>query len=112
MKLVVDYFRHAGVLRVLLALLAITIIAFAPFSGEYAIKHGWAMVPTIIVPALVPIVFFVLWLDILMASVFRADAAGDETRRQRFGMIVKADVILVSVLTLSWLPYFYSVVAV
>lgn len=112
MKLFISYFRHAGVLRLMLAMLAIIIICFAPFAGEYAIKEGWAIVPTIIVPALVPIVFFVLWLDVLMASVFRADAVGDEVRRQRFGTIVKTDVILVTLLTLSWLPYFYSIVAI
>ncbi|MBE9516376.1 MAG: hypothetical protein IME93_05310 [Proteobacteria bacterium] len=112
MSLFVDYFKKAGVLRIMLALLAITVTVTAPFAGEHAVKEGWAIVPTIIVPATVPIIFFVIWLDVLMASVFRADAVGDEVKRQRFATIVKLDVVLVSVMTLSWLPYFYSIVAI
>ncbi|MDH5632312.1 MAG: hypothetical protein OEZ10_04875 [Gammaproteobacteria bacterium] len=112
MQLAVTYAREAGVLRIMLAMLAIAVIASAPFAGDHAITEGWAMIPTVVVPATVPIVFFVLWLDALMAAVFRADAVDDEVRRVRFGNIVKADIILVSVLTLSWLPYFYSVLAV
>lgn len=112
MQLAVTYAREAGVLRILLAILTVAIVVSAPFAGDHAITEGWAMVPTVIVPATVPIVFFVLWLDVLMAAVFRADAVEDEIRRERFGTIVKADIVLVSVLTLSWLPYFYSVLAV
>lgn len=112
MKLISDYFRQAGALRIMLALFTLCVTAFAPFAGDHGIKQGWAVLPTIIIPATVPIVFFVIWLDVLMASVFRADAVGDEARRQRFANIVKFDVVLVSVMTLSWLPYFYSIVVI
>jgi hypothetical protein len=112
MRLITDYLNQAGALRIMLALLTLFVSASAPFAGDHAIREGWAVVPTIIIPATVPIVFFVIWLDVLMASVFRADAVGDEARRQRFANIVKLDVVLVSVMTLSWLPYFYSVVAI
>lgn len=112
MKLITDYLRQAGALRIMLALLTLFITVSAPFAGNHAIKEGWAVVPTIIIPATVPIVFFVIWLDVLMASVFRADAVGDESRRQRFSNIVKLDVVLVTLMTLSWLPYFYSVLSV
>jgi len=98
--------NHVGVLRMMLFGLAVVIILFAPFSGGEVVYSGWAMVPSLIVPALVPIVFFVLMLDLMMSAVFRADARGDA--RRRYGHLVVASLVLGVTLLASWLPFYMA----
>lgn len=80
--------------------------AMAPLSTGETQYSGWGMVPTLIVPAIVPILFFVIWLDVLMTWVFRIDAEGDE--RVRLGRVMIFDLAMVALLTLSWIGFFLS----
>jgi len=98
--------NHVGVLRMMLYGLTVAIILFAPFSGGEVVYSGRAMVPSLIVPALVPIVFFVLMLDLMMSAVFRADARGDA--RRRYGHLVATSLVLGMLLLASWLPFYLA----
>ncbi len=104
--MLVRYVKKVGVLRALLALLAVAAVIGSRFTGDRAVYSGPEMIPTLIVPAVAPIVFFVLLLDMLMGSVFMIDKSGAE--RARFRFIVGADLVLAAAVLLSWLPYFVS----
>jgi hypothetical protein len=100
------FLRRIGALRVMLAALTLAVVAFAPFARGEVSYSGWAMVPTLIVPAISPIVFFVLLLDMLMARVFLGST--DETGRQRYRTVLWMDVVLVGLLVLAWIPFFMT----
>lgn len=102
------FVERVGPLRVLLTLSTLIVIGFSPFTGDRAILEGWAIVPTLIVPAIVPILFFVIWLDILMASVFMSDQA-EAAGKARFRFIVRMDLVLVVLLSASWARFFLSI---
>lgn len=76
------------------------------FTGD-PVYEGWAVIPTLVFPAIVPIIFFVIWLDVLMSSVYMSDTSGDE--RNKFKFIIKMDLLLVLGLVSFWANYFYSI---
>ena len=91
-------------LRVVMVLVTITLVILSRFSSQEVAYSGWAMIPTLIAPALVPILFFVILLDVLMAWVFRIDAQADD--RGRLGRVIVIDLLQVVVLVASWSGYF------
>lgn len=95
-----------GALRVALALLALFTIVMAPAAGTTPIYSGWGVVSTVIVVALAPMILMLLLLDALMGRVFMVDATGAE--RQRFGLVVKTNLVLAAVLVGFWAPYFMA----
>ena len=99
--------QYIGVLRLMLLTLAYTLIAFRPFAdGDYE-YFAWSMVPKLIVPALVPIVFMVMLLNILMAFVFMSDKEG--TERKRFQNVIGIDVFTAIVMLVVWFGFFMSI---
>ena len=105
-----DMFRRLvtriGVLRALLASLTIFLIAMAPFAGGQTQLSGWAMVPTLIVPAIVPMLLFVLPLDMTMSGIYQSSKPVDQKPRYKF--IILMDAVLLAALILAWLPFFYD----
>jgi len=69
--------------------------------------QGWAFVTTVIVPALVPIFFFVILLDILMSALFLSSSTGEQRARYRF--VIRIELALWALLTLAWTPLFLQV---
>jgi len=65
------------------------------------------MVPTLIVPAIAPILFFVLGFDLMMSSILAADKKDDE--KAKFYFIIKLEAILLVTMFLFWLPYYMSI---
>ena len=108
--MVTTLIKRIGVLRFLLVTLVAIFILASRFTGEQAAYSGWEMIPTLIVPAVAPIVFFVLLLDMMMAGVFMVDKQGDE--RKRFKFIVNLDLLLTIGMLVSWVPYFISIASV
>jgi len=94
-----------GVLRALLASLTIFLIAMAPFAGGQTQLSGWAMIPTLIVPAVVPMLLFVFPLDMTMSGIYLSSKAVDQ--RPRYKFIIIMDSMLLATLILAWLPFFY-----
>jgi len=100
---ILDFLSELGALRILLALIALVAVAFAPVPGVASARAGWALVTTAVIPALGPVVFAVLLFDMLMSRVLMSDAEGEARRRYRRALAF--DGVVVAVLLLSWLPF-------
>ena len=103
-KSIVAYIVDFGILRVLLILLAIVLMTLRPWAEAEVIHGEWSMIPTLIAPALVPIVFMGLWLDVIMCFVFKSDKTG--AVRKMYKIAIATDVTTVLVLLLVWLTFF------
>lgn len=99
-------FKTLGPLRTLLGLLLISLVVMRPFAGGPVRYTDWSLVPGMVVPALVPIVFFVIMLDMIMTNVFRASSEGAE--RARFARILKIEAAGLVLLLAAWIPFFAS----
>ena len=95
--------HRIGPLRFILQLLALIFIFLSLSVGDTVYYSGWKMLPSLIVPALIPIVFFGMLLELLMSTVFLIDAEEPENR-SRFMTIVKIDLLLIAGLLLFWVP--------
>ena len=103
-KSIIAHIVDFGILRVLLILLAIVLMALRPWSDAEVIYGEWSMIPTLVAPALVPIVFMGLWLDVIMCFVFKSDKTG--AVRKMYKIAIATDVTTVLVLLLVWLTFF------
>ena len=72
-----EFSQLLGPLRLVLALVLGILAAMAPFALAPTSYEGWAFATTVIVPALVPIFFFVTLLDVLMSAVFMSSSSGE-----------------------------------
>lgn len=91
-------------LRLILAVAAVSLIVFATAPGTEIILHGAGIIPTLLLPVISPLVFFVLLLDSLMIKVFLTEKTGSERTQYRFALYL--NLLLVVVLFLRWYPYF------
>ena len=98
--------QQMGVLRVVLVSGAIADILAAPSPGTPVVYTGWAVVTTLIVPVLAPILLQVLLLDALMGRVLMSSSQGTERARYRRVMIV--DLVIAAMLVAGWAPYFLA----
>lgn len=96
--------KKIGFLRLLLVVGIFVLIGFAPFSGGEVHYSGWRIVPSLIVPSIVPMVLFVLPLDMTMCGVFMSGET--DAARARYRFIIAMDVLLFAALLLAWLPFF------
>jgi hypothetical protein len=96
-----------GVLRGALVASAAIFAPLALTTGERAARSGWEMVPTLIVPAMAPIIFFVLAFDLMMSSILFGAHEGEKKARYR-GIVVTEAIVLVA-LAAFWIPYFLSI---
>lgn len=100
--------RRLGVMRVALAVMALLLVVLMPLPG-FEPKNGFEEFRSVVVPALSPILFMVVMLDVLMSKVHMIDA--EESRKMKFRFIIRFELIVALVLMLSWLPFFISVSA-
>ena len=100
--------QRLGAMRVALTLMAAALVVLVPWPGPGEDNELGAF-RALVVPALSPILFMVLMLDVLMSRVQMADAGGEARNRYRF--IIRFELVVALVLALSWLPYFISVTA-
>ena len=105
MKALLLIARLLGPLRLMLVVSVFVLIVLAPLVGSDVYYSGWKMGPTLIAPAVVPIFFFVILFDVLMCLVSRIDKPAIE--RQRFGSIVRIELVLLALMTAVWVPAFY-----
>ena len=94
---------NIGPLRFLLQALTLVFIFLSLAVGDTVHYAGWRMLPTLIVPALIPIFFFGMLLELMMSTVFMLDAEEAE-KKSRFRLIIKIDILLVAGLLLFWIP--------
>ena len=93
-----------GMLRIVLGLCVLVLIGFAPFSGGPVHYDFPQIVPSLLVPTLVPMLFFVILLDMLMTRVFMIETSA--ATRRRFKNILWLECGLLVVLTAAWWPFF------
>jgi hypothetical protein len=98
------FLAQFGLMRLVLACMALALIFFVPAPGTPPVYQGLGLIPTVLVPVLAPILFMVLMLDVLMASVFMIDKKG--AARARYRMIQLLNLALAVALVLFWIPYF------
>lgn len=94
-------------LRVMLAILVLLLCIFSPAAGTRANYEGIAVLQTLIMPALTPLVFMVLLLDALMNRVWLIDAKGDDA--VKFRNIMRIDLLMVVIIFIVWIPYFIAI---
>ncbi len=96
-------------LRVVLALLGMGLMFLRPVPGAGMELEGWAVVSTLLAPALAPIVFMLFMLDALMSRVLMV---GQEslTEKARHKRIMIMDLIIGISFLAYWLPYFSHLV--
>lgn len=102
--------RQLGPLRIGLSAVVLLLIALSPFAGMETNYDNWSVIPTIIAPVLVPIVFFVLWLDVLMSKVFGSQAASSFDKK-RHQLAVRVNLVAVIALIVAWARFYYQLVA-
>jgi hypothetical protein len=103
------YIQELRLLRIVMICFTLVLAILSRFAGDEVFYAGWKIIPTLIAPAIVPILFFVIWLDVLMSWVFKIDAPQEE--KPRFVRVIAVDLVLVIVLTASWFGYFSRLVS-
>lgn len=101
--------REAGALRVMLMILVIALIVLSPFAGGSVRVDGWAIVPTLLAPALYVVVVFVLPLEMVMSLIFLSDKQGPERRRYQRIFVVELAMFLV--LLAAWAPFLVALLS-
>lgn len=101
------FFSRIGFLRVLFALSVAVCAPMALYAQEEPL--GWLVFPVYVAPVLVILLFWGLLFDMLMSRVFMSDKQGEARAPHR--TVLWLDATLIVVLLLSWLPFFYSLVA-
>lgn len=99
--------KRLGTLRVGLVVLALVALLLRPAAGGAPVYEGWAFVTTMLVPALTPLVFFGLLLDMLMTWVLSIDLQPAQ-RAEGPRTVLWVDFVLVAALSFAWIPFFLS----
>lgn len=106
---IVVFLTQLGAMRALLMCAVLAMLVFVPVPGTSPVYQGWALIPTILVPVLAPILFMVLMLDVLMTSVFMTDKKG--ALRARYRTILFIELALAAGFVLFWAPYFKAMIS-
>ena len=94
---------EVGALRLMLGALVLLVSAASPFSEGPAVYAGWRLATTVIAPAVFVMLVFLLPLDMIMSAVFMS--GGDSAKRARFRRIILAELGLLVLMVLVWLPF-------
>ncbi len=95
--------RWMAPLRLALVGTALALVVLRPEPGTRPVYAGWELVPTLIVPTLVPIIFMVLLLDAIMSAVFLSSYPKE---RRRYRSLIGISLAAALVLLAWWWPYF------
>lgn len=97
--------KDLGVLRLVLIATAILLAIFSTAPGTAAARSGWEMLPSLVLPALTPIVFMVLLFDFMMCRI----RMSDEAVRKKFSTISYIEIATALFMLLMWLPFFLTI---
>ena len=103
----IRFVSRLGTLRTALVSVIVILTVLAPFALQPTGYKGWALVSTVIVPALVPIFFFVALLDVLMSSIYKSSSEGEARSHYRF--VIQAELVFLVVMVAAWAPLFWGV---
>ena len=102
-----NYNLRGAILRLLLIMVALVIIAAAPFADGSSHLHDWRLLPSVVAPSIMMMLVFAIPLDITMARVFMADADAAEISRLKF--IIRTEIAVYVVLIGAWIPFMVRV---
>ena len=90
----------------MLALGVLALLVLRPAPGTPTVYAGWDMIPTLVFPALVPLLFMVLLLDAIMSAV---QLASYPWERRRYRTVIGVSLGMALLLVLWWWPYFGAI---
>ena len=96
-----------GWLRLLLFTLVVLIMVSAPEPQTRTAITWPLIVPTVIAPAMAPLVFMVVLLDLMMAKVMSAGEK-DSAKKKRARRIMLANLLAAGGIVYAYLPFFMS----
>ncbi len=103
----IRFVNRLGTLRTALVSVIVILTVLAPFALQPTGYEGWALASTVIVPALVPIFFFVALLDVLMSSIYKSSSEGEA--RSHYGFVIQVELVFLAVMVAAWAPLFWGV---
>jgi predicted N-acetyltransferase YhbS len=95
-------------MRLLLLGAALLTLLLRPLAGAPVAYSGWPILTTLVMPVLVPLLFMLLMLDLMIASIWKSQSAGAEL--QRYRKIQLANLGVAAVLLLVWIPYYIALI--
>ncbi len=101
------WLRELGVLRLMLIVTTLVVIALVPAAHTPVAYEGWAMITTLVVPALAPIIFMGWLLDVMMCLVVRSSTPVHG--RHRLRRIVWTDLVMAALLAVYTAPYLATI---
>ena len=107
-KFYLGFIQRLGLLRAALLLLACLVAVSMLWVDTSLAPEGWGLLRAAVLPALPPIVFMVLLLDILMCQILKSDEEISTERRLNLMFVTKCHLFVATILLLSWLPVFIS----
>lgn len=99
------YLKRIGLLRIGLIAIAIMLFFIRPEPGTTAARSGLEMIPTLVAPAMAPLVFMVLLFDIMMCRI----RMSENSERRKFLEISYIEIFITCVLAILWLPFFLAI---
>ena len=99
-----EFLVYVGPLRSMLYILILILILAAFFSMGETHKSGFMMFPTLIAPAIVPMLFFVNLLDATMCKIMMSGK--DSAQRRRYRHMIWYDLISLFALFAAWTPFY------
>ncbi|MDC0948017.1 hypothetical protein OAS86_01570 [Gammaproteobacteria bacterium] len=94
-----------GVLRTALLLIIVLLIVVAPLALGESGHSGWRLMTSAVFPALMPMMLFVLMLEMTMCRVLMSGQP--ESERARLRAIIRLEALLTLLMILAWLPFLY-----
>lgn len=98
-----SHFRDFGLFRNVMLAITAGLIILGPFNDGVTYLSGWRFFTSVVAPAMMVIIVFLLLLDITMARVFAKDAAPARSVTLRRASNTEALALLV--LALAWSPF-------
>ena len=98
-----SYFRDFGLFRNAMLVITAGLSVLGPFNDGVTYLSGWRFFTSVVAPAMMVIIVFLLLLDITMARVFAKDA--DPARGVSLRRASNAEAWALLVLALAWSPF-------
>lgn len=98
-----SHFRDFGLFRNAMLALTLMLAILGPFNDGVTYLSGWRFFTSVVAPAMMVIIVFLLLLDITMARVFAKDASPARSLSLRRASNTEALALLI--LTLAWSPF-------
>jgi len=94
-------------MRVALLLIATLSLILKAKTGTPVSYDGWAMIETVFIPVMAPIITMVLLLDTIIATIWLTQTSGEE--KNRYKLILSINLLMVVVMLSVWIPYLISI---